>query len=256
MLTAITVVALLGLAAAGPPAGAQEGPSELTEAGTPLAVSDVVEGRSRPAARRPRPIPACSSSTRPPPSRSWSSSTTTRWPPTRATSRACPHQPVRDRRAPRPRLAGGPGLRHLRRGRRETFVAALDDEIPRRRGGRVDADRLRRRHRHRARRPDRHAGAAGRGRRPAQRPAPADHRLQPRVHRGPAGVHPARRHPRAGARAIVGVLDSGAWPEHPSYADPGNLPAPRPTLDGAPRACNFGDNPLTPAPDPFGATTS
>jgi subtilisin family serine protease len=55
----------------------------------------------------------------------------------------------------------------------------------------------------------------------------------------------------AGKGAIVGVLDTGAWPEHPSYVDHGNLPAPPPRADGAPRTCDFGDNPLTPAGDPF-----
>ena len=55
----------------------------------------------------------------------------------------------------------------------------------------------------------------------------------------------------AGKGAIVGVLDTGAWPEHPSFADPGTLPAPPPKADGTPRTCNFGDNPLTPATDVF-----
>lgn len=55
----------------------------------------------------------------------------------------------------------------------------------------------------------------------------------------------------AGKGVIVGVLDTGAWPEHPSYVDHGNLPAPPPKADGTPRTCNFGDNPLTPADDPF-----
>ncbi|MFK4084757.1 S8 family serine peptidase [Kribbella sp. NPDC020789] len=55
----------------------------------------------------------------------------------------------------------------------------------------------------------------------------------------------------SGKGVIVGILDSGAWPEHPSYADPGTLPAPPATADGTPRVCNFGDNPLTPASDPF-----
>jgi subtilisin family serine protease len=55
----------------------------------------------------------------------------------------------------------------------------------------------------------------------------------------------------AGKGVIVGILDSGAWPEHPSFADPGTLPAPQPTVDGTPRVCDFGDNPLTPASDVF-----
>ncbi|WP_203983619.1 S8 family serine peptidase [Sphaerisporangium rufum] len=55
----------------------------------------------------------------------------------------------------------------------------------------------------------------------------------------------------SGKGVIFASLDSGAWPEHPSFADPGGLPAPPPTEDGAPRECDFGDNPLTPAADPF-----
>ncbi len=57
--------------------------------------------------------------------------------------------------------------------------------------------------------------------------------------------------PNAGKGVIFGVLDTGAWPEHPSFAHQGNLGAPPPKADGTPRTCNFGDNPLTPAADPF-----
>jgi hypothetical protein len=57
--------------------------------------------------------------------------------------------------------------------------------------------------------------------------------------------------PNAGAGTIFGSLDSGAWPEHPSFADQGNLGAPPPKGDGTPRTCNFGDNPLTTATDVF-----
>jgi subtilisin family serine protease len=54
----------------------------------------------------------------------------------------------------------------------------------------------------------------------------------------------------AGRGVIVGDLDSGAWPEHPSFADNG-LSSPPAKADGTPRTCDFGDNPLTPASDPF-----
>ncbi|MFC4532982.1 S8 family serine peptidase [Sphaerisporangium dianthi] len=55
----------------------------------------------------------------------------------------------------------------------------------------------------------------------------------------------------SGKGVIFGSLDSGVWPEHPSFADPGGLPAPPATKDGTPRVCDFGDNPLTPAADTF-----
>jgi hypothetical protein len=52
---------------------------------------------------------------------------------------------------------------------------------------------------------------------------------------------------QAGQGVIYGNLDTGVWPEHPSFEDLGNLPAP----PGPARECNFGDNPVTPEPDPF-----
>jgi hypothetical protein len=57
--------------------------------------------------------------------------------------------------------------------------------------------------------------------------------------------------PDAGAGVIYGNLDSGVWPEHPSFADQGHLSSPPAKADGTPRACDFGDNPLTPAADVF-----
>jgi hypothetical protein len=51
----------------------------------------------------------------------------------------------------------------------------------------------------------------------------------------------------AGAGLIYGSLDTGIWPEHPSFADLGNLSTP----PGPARECNYGDNPLTPAADVF-----
>jgi subtilisin family serine protease len=56
---------------------------------------------------------------------------------------------------------------------------------------------------------------------------------------------------QAGKGVVVGVLDTGAWPEHPSFADQGVLAAPPVKTDGTARRCDFGDNPLTPAKDVF-----
>ncbi len=56
---------------------------------------------------------------------------------------------------------------------------------------------------------------------------------------------------KAGQGVIFGDLDTGLWPEHPSFADQGVLAAPPQRPDHTARTCNFGDNPLTPASDPF-----
>ena len=54
-----------------------------------------------------------------------------------------------------------------------------------------------------------------------------------------------------GKGVIFADIDTGVWPEHPSLADNPALGNPPPALTGQPRACNFGDNPLTPAVDVF-----
>lgn len=55
----------------------------------------------------------------------------------------------------------------------------------------------------------------------------------------------------AGEGVILANLDTGLWPEHEAFADQGNLSAPPPRPDGTARTCEYGDNPLTPADDPF-----
>jgi Subtilase family/Fibronectin type-III domain/PA domain len=55
----------------------------------------------------------------------------------------------------------------------------------------------------------------------------------------------------AGRGVIFADLDTGIWPEHPSFADNRALGTPPPAPSGKPRACNFGDNPLTPGIDVF-----
>ncbi|GAA0941035.1 S8 family serine peptidase [Virgisporangium aurantiacum] len=46
-----------------------------------------------------------------------------------------------------------------------------------------------------------------------------------------------------GAGVLVGVLDSGVWPEHPSFAETAASQAPPLKADGTPRTCDFGPDP-------------
>jgi hypothetical protein len=55
----------------------------------------------------------------------------------------------------------------------------------------------------------------------------------------------------AGRGVIFADLDTGIWPEHPSFADNTALGRPPVAPSGKPRACKYGDNPLTPATDVF-----
>ena len=55
----------------------------------------------------------------------------------------------------------------------------------------------------------------------------------------------------AGNGVLFASLDTGVWPEHPSFADTGTTPTRPLRPDDGPITCSFGDDPLTPAVDPF-----
>ncbi len=58
----------------------------------------------------------------------------------------------------------------------------------------------------------------------------------------------------AGAGVVFADLDSGVWPEHPSFAENPDLPARPQRPGGGDIGCTFGDNPLTPGVDEFECT--
>ncbi len=63
----------------------------------------------------------------------------------------------------------------------------------------------------------------------------------------PAAYEALGTEAEAGDGLVLGTIDTGIWPEHPSFADPGNLTS----YDGPELACEFGEDPTTPQDDPF-----
>lgn len=57
-----------------------------------------------------------------------------------------------------------------------------------------------------------------------------------------------------GDGVVIGVIDTGIWPEHPSFADDGSYPAPPAGWMGGTIACEFGDTAHNPDDAPFDCT--
>jgi subtilisin family serine protease len=81
----------------------------------------------------------------------------------------------------------------------------------------------------------------------------ADELHEPLTDSSPAFIGADTLYPQLGGTAdagkgtTIGVIDTGAWPEHPSFADLGNLdPRPGPALE-----CSYGPDPTGGSGDPF-----